>query len=305
MRLEPVIKWAGSKRTQAVEIVSRMGDGHDVYYEPFCGGCSVLYHILSVCPDRFRRFVCNDLNSDLIAAFRRIKSSWESLFDSYREMWLDMNRLSDIAGKRRMYEEVRSEFNRTRDPDLFFFIMRTCENGMPRYNSSGEFNTSFHLTRPGMEPKRLMPVLEEWSSLLNRYDVEFRSGSYESIRGIGKDDLVYMDPPYAGTKGMYFGRIDYASLWKWAAALPCDWMLSFDGEVHGASGVAVYDGGVPEGIYDEKVLLHSGNSSYRRLIRTSRDSNVMESLYIKRRNLGLTSTPECGTMPPYALPGGV
>lgn len=39
---EPVIKWSGSKRSQAKNILTYFPKEIDVYYEPFCGGASVL-----------------------------------------------------------------------------------------------------------------------------------------------------------------------------------------------------------------------------------------------------------------------
>lgn len=43
---EPVIKWSGSKRKQASEILTYFSKEIDTYYEPFCGGASVLRCLL-------------------------------------------------------------------------------------------------------------------------------------------------------------------------------------------------------------------------------------------------------------------
>lgn len=49
-KLQPVIKWTGSKRSQAKSIVDNIHKNYDTYYESFCGGCSVLFYILNNCP---------------------------------------------------------------------------------------------------------------------------------------------------------------------------------------------------------------------------------------------------------------
>ena len=36
--MQPVIKWTGSKRSQAGKIISFMPNKIDTYYEPFVGG---------------------------------------------------------------------------------------------------------------------------------------------------------------------------------------------------------------------------------------------------------------------------
>lgn len=43
---EPAIKWSGSKRSQAFEILGYFPYEIDTYYEPFCGGCSVLNRLM-------------------------------------------------------------------------------------------------------------------------------------------------------------------------------------------------------------------------------------------------------------------
>lgn len=42
--LQPVIKWSGSKRSQAEEIISYFPRNYNTYYEPFIGGGSILDH---------------------------------------------------------------------------------------------------------------------------------------------------------------------------------------------------------------------------------------------------------------------
>lgn len=81
--------------------------------------------------------------------------------------------------------------------------MRTTTNGMPRYNSDGEFNNSFHVTRNGILPDKLKDIVNEWSVLLNEHNVKFKCCSFTDIKP-NNDDFIYMDPPYANTKGMYF-----------------------------------------------------------------------------------------------------
>lgn len=39
---QPVIKWSGSKRSQTEEIIKYFPTEINTYYEPFCGGCSML-----------------------------------------------------------------------------------------------------------------------------------------------------------------------------------------------------------------------------------------------------------------------
>ena len=157
----------------------------------------------------------------------------------------------------------------------FMFIMRTTTNGMPRYNKNGEFNNSFHVTRDGIKPKTLEKIILQWSSLLNKFNVQFIKVDYTRIHP-SENDLLYLDPPYANTKGMYYGKIDYNKMWDWLRLQKCDYILSFDGKT--SSVDMTYE--VPTDIYTTHEYLYNGNSSFRSDIGTSNTEYVRESLII-------------------------
>lgn len=288
-QLKPAIKWSGSKKSQASSICSYITNSYDTYYELFCGGCSVLYYILNNCSDKFKRYICNDINQPLIELYKLIKNNYLMIQITYEHLWLELNKNSDIERKKDYFNSIRNIFNESHDPKFLFFIMRTATNGMPRYNKKGEFNTSFHVSRNGMNPAKIRSILEEWSYLLNKYDVEFYSNSYENFKAT-KNDLIYLDPPYYNTKGIYYGTIDYNNLWDYLKNSKADWLLSFDGKA-GEEDKTV---NIPE-IYKKHVYIDSGNSSFRRIKNISKDTNVKESLYIKirrRRNNGTNDRPD-------------
>lgn len=275
MTFQPVIKWSGSKRSQADEIIKRFPKEIDTYYEPFVGGASVLKKLLAS-DVKVGRYVCSDLNNDLIDLWNLIKSSPKLVADTYEKMWNELNIDDDKERKKQYFYMVRERFNEYKNPLDFMFIMRTTTNGMPRYNLSGEFNNSFHITRNGIQPKTLRSIIIKWSEVLNEYNVEFICQDYQNI--ITKpNDFMYLDPPYANTKGMYYGALDYNVFWEWLRKQPCSYALSFNG----VSGEIDSTYVVPKDIYNKHEYLLSGNSSFKRIIGKSNDSIVYESLYIK------------------------
>ena len=70
--IQPVIKWSGSKRSQASEIVSLFPDEIDTYYEPFCGGLSIGMALL-LSNKRINRFAFSDTDKNLISLWNKIK----------------------------------------------------------------------------------------------------------------------------------------------------------------------------------------------------------------------------------------
>lgn len=272
---EPVIKWSGSKRSQAENILTYFPREIDTYYEPFCGGASVLRRLLSS-DIKVNRYVCSDLNSGLIDLWNEIINHPERVSSYYKKLWNELNADDDKQRKKEYFAMVRERYNKEHNPLDFMFIMRTTTNGMPRYNRDGEFNNSFHVTRDGIIPDTLEKIIYEWNKLLKDNRVEFISCSYDEIKP-NQNDFVYLDPPYANTKGMYYGTIDYTKLWDWLRSLPCKYALSFDG----ISGEEDNTWNVPTDVYSKHEYLLSGNSSFKRTIGKSNDSIVYESLYLK------------------------
>lgn len=272
---EPAVKWSGSKRSQAEEIVKLFPKEIDTYYEPFCGGCSVLRRLLSS-DIKVNHYICSDLNGDLINLWNMIKNDPEYLSNYYEKLWSELNIDDDKERKKRYFENVRERYNIERKAEDFLFIMRTTTNGMPRYNKEGRFNNSFHITRNGILPSKLKKVLSEWSELLNKYSVEFKCRDYSEITS-NENDLLYLDPPYANTKGMYYGSLDLQKFFGWLETQKGYYLLSFDGK----SGEVDNTYNLPPSLYSEHKYILSGNSSFKRTIGKSNDSIVYESLYLK------------------------
>jgi DNA adenine methylase len=278
MDFQPIIKWVGSKRIQSEEIVQYFPDYIDTYYEPFCGGCSVLFQLLKSKNHKVNRCVCSDINGDLIDLWNTIKKDPDGLFQEYSRMWEEMNSLPDRQDKKKYFEMVRDEFNQTRSPYSFFFLMRTCTNGIPRYNRFGEFNNTFHITRDGIKPKRLKKVLYEWSRVLNKYNVLFKRCDYKMmLEGLNLDDFVYLDPPYEMTRstGKYFGSINYQDMFYRLGVMAergIHFGLSFDS----TDGILT----VPEDCYINHVDITSRPGGYRRTKLKMDNKDKYENLYL-------------------------
>lgn len=284
---QPAIKWAGSKRKQSKEIVKEIQKQIELlslesYYEPFSGSLSILFEILCQTEngemERLENYVVSDLNKELIECYLIIKDNYKVMLDKYSRLWSEMKSLHDVTQKKMYFNKIRSEYNRTKDPFLFFFIMRTCTNGLPRYNKKGEFNNTYHVNRDGIDPSRLSKILENWSYLLNKYDVKILNDSYENIT-IKIKSALYLDPPYANAKGMYFGGFSQEEFYSWLD-MRDNFVLSYDGQAFVDDELILNNVIEVPFKHKEHILLNSGNSSFRRLNGSS-ENQVMESLYIK------------------------
>lgn len=278
-KLKPVIKWSGSKRSQAEKITDMFPDRIETYYEPFVGGGSVFGLLLErkrIWDKKVGKFVCSDINGDLIGLWKTIKENPYTISGEYERHYGIFSKLP-IAERKDYYSEVRDRFNSERSPYDFMWLDRTCFNGLIRYSGSGKFNSPCHFTRDGIKPEDFERIVLEWSALINRNDVEFRCASYEwiGLPSLSEDDFIYLDPPYRNTKGMYQGGFDEKRFFEWVRRIPCGNALSYDG-VRGDDDMTVD----LEGIYPECHHLESGVSSFNRIV-TKEKIGVKESFYIK------------------------
>lgn len=298
MSYDPVVKWSGSKRSQAEEIIRRFPTDIDTYYEPFCGGCSVLFRLLQTNSIKVKRYVACDLNGDLIALWNEIKQNPDRLCTEYNRMWEGFNlhddpndRFTCFSERKDYFYDVRDRLNKEHRPSDFLFIMRTTTNGMPRYNDKGEFNNSCHFSRPGILPHRLRRICRDWSSLLNAKCVEFLNCSYEEVSP-SDGDLTYLDPPYANTKGMYYGGIDLSKYFGWLSSIHGRWVMSFDGRRGDTDNTYI----VPQELYSVHDYLKSGNSSFVRYLGKGNVEEVQESLYLNYIPTDRQTEPQISTI---------
>ena len=270
-----LIKWTGSKRRQARRIVEHFPRKIKTYHEPFLGGGTVLYELLGS-DIRVDRIECGDTCAPLIELWQAVRDDPEGLARSYAEMWgLLQGRGADF------YYRVREEFNRRPHPHLFFFLLRTCRNGLVRFNQQGGFNAGFHQGRPGMEPGAVEVVLDDWRRRLADKLVWFSVRDYRETNAEA-GDVLYLDPPYQTRGGGYYsGMIDFGVFFRWLRGQRGDHFLSLNGSIDGRDRTV----DVPADLYDEHLLLDNGVSTFDRLRGAGR-LPVRDSLYVKLRPVG-------------------
>lgn len=263
--VEPVIKWSGSKRYVAPEL-SKHIINQKRYIEPFIGGGAML---------PFRQIpnaVASDIIPELVNLWKQIKNNPEQVAHEYQVRW---DRLQSEGHS--VYYEVRDSFNKTKNEFDFLFLTRTCVNGLIRYNIIGEFNNSMHKNRPGINPKTFKAILLKWSMFIR--DVEFRKCDYrETLADANKNDFVFLDPPYGGTKDRYtkteFNLQDFYNELERLNSVGAKWILTFDG----TAGNREYDFPLPKELFKHKTEIKTGNSPFTKSMRTSIDA-VYESVY--------------------------
>jgi DNA adenine methylase len=176
---KPPLKWAGGKRW-LVPYLAPLWASHTSrrYLEPFCGGLATP---LGLQP---KRAVLNDLNPHLINFYIQVQRGLqiqletrndEQLFYRHRERF---NALVSVG-----------KYSNAEAAQLFYYLNRTCFNGLCRFNHSGAFNTPFgrHKT---------INYLNDFSALQGAIQDWTFTSTDISLLKLEPDDFVYADPPY-------------------------------------------------------------------------------------------------------------
>lgn len=253
--MQPIIKWTGSKRIVAPELLAHMPANFENYYEPFVGGGSMSYF-----QSNSRRVFCSDIIPPLIGMWLAIRDRPEELLAAYTSHWTKFK-----AQGKDYYFNLRAEFNKTKNPLDFFFITRLAVGGLIRFNRNGEFNSGLGYGRNGIQPHNLKKILFDWHEKIKGY--EYHVAPYLEIIPL-PNSFVFCDPPYTGDNEMYFaGEFNYHLFHSWLANLSrrdIKWMVTTRDVL-------------PQDLYETRFSTSGGNSTFKQLTRG--EKTVSEYVY--------------------------
>jgi DNA adenine methylase len=213
MQLRPPLKWAGGKRwlVPFLEPIWQPYSDRRLV-EPFVGGLAVTFGLLP------ERALLNDVNPHTINFYRWLKKGLRvelsmrnapETYDAYRKRFNALIHAGEEGSKNAA--------------ELFYYLNRTCYNGLCRFNREGEFNTPmgrYAVINYQTDFRPYAEVMRRW---------ELRIGSFERLH-LGPKDFIYADPPYdssfAGYSKEGFGWEDQVRLVEWLVKHPGPVVLS-------------------------------------------------------------------------------
>lgn len=201
-KAKPFIKWVGGKSQLIEQLDAQLPADFDnwenvTYIEPFVGGGAMLFYMLQRYPN-IQHAIINDINPDLAICYRTVRDTPEQLIESLMDIENAYLALETEDGRKDFFMASRYRYNeKNLDPientTKFFFLNRTCFNGLYRVNKKGLFNVPFgKYANPTIcDPE----TIRKDSELLQRVEIlnsDFET-TFEHARG---NTLFYFDPPY-------------------------------------------------------------------------------------------------------------
>ena len=175
---------------------------------------------------------------------------------------------------------MRAQFNRERAPAQLLYLIARCVKNAVRFNAAGGFNQSPDNRRRGMRPDIFRARARAAHRLLAGRARVICADYSESLRAAGRQDVVYMDPPYLGVSGTHNRRyhqgLDLERFIEELAAAQgrsLSFLVSFDGRC----GDRVY-GELPPALGLTRLEVSNGRSAQATL--SGRNEETVESLYL-------------------------
>ena len=210
---KPPLKWAGGKRW-IIPYINPIWERYSNHrlVEPFCGGLAISLALLP------RQALLNDINPHLINFYLWIKKGLDvnismkndsEIFYKYRELFNSL---------------IKQKKSKTKKAaELFYYLNRTCYNGLCRFNSKGKFNVPFGRYKVINYKKDFFIYKKDFSKWL------FSAKDFEKIK-IKKNDFIYIDPPYDVEFTNYskegFSWKDQIRLVQWLSKQNCPIVVS-------------------------------------------------------------------------------
>ena len=209
----PPLKWAGGKRWLVPHLIP-LWNRHRTrrLVESLCGGLAVS---LGLAPDKA---LINDLNPHTINFYSWLKRGLRippEMQNDQTYFYQQRTRFNRLIGENKADTKEAAA--------IFYYLNRTCYNGLCRFNSKGEFNVPF-----GRYKKLIYKTdFTEYASAFADWD--FTCVDFEKL-SLHHDDFVYADPPYDVQFTSYskenFDWDDQVRLAEWLARHPGPVVLS-------------------------------------------------------------------------------
>jgi len=251
-----LLKWIGNKQKMAHTIIGSFPAEFGRYYEPFLGSAAVLG---TLAPEQA---VGSDSFAPLIEIWTTLGSDPEKLKRWYTERWRRMTE----GDKVQVYEEIKASYNCSPNGADFLFLCRSCYGGVVRFRKVDGYMSTPCGTHNPIPPASFNKRVDEWHRRTR--GTEFLHAEFEEVMELAQPgDLVYCDPPYSHTQSILYGAQDFSLTHLFGVIERCKYRgvyvaLSIDGNKR--SGNLVCDIPLPEGLFEEELLVTVGRSMLKR-----------------------------------------
>lgn len=200
------LTYNGNKYRLLKQIIPLFPENIDIFYDLFCGSGVVSLNIKS------KKVVANDVNTHLIEIFKEFQkySNAEDLITDIEKIIKD-NKLA--KNNEEAFYKFREKYNKDQKPLDLFVLSKFAFNSLIRFNSKGEFNLASGRYKSQYNDKNSLQLRELFSKIKA---INFTNKRYNEIDSnlLGKDDFIYVDPPYLHSTAIYNDNKQNGLFWN-------------------------------------------------------------------------------------------
>jgi DNA adenine methylase len=179
-KVKPLLRWAGGKFWMIDRINDLIPKSFNNYREPFVGGGSVFLNI-----KREKKSFISDCNPELIAFYKQVQNNLDDF----------LSHLKKFKNEESYFYKIRSKSESTDEIEIaarFYFLNRTCFNGLYRVNQNGYFNVPYGYRDVDVIDNKNFVLLNKRLQKINIQCCDFA----DNLKSVKKGDFVFLDPPY-------------------------------------------------------------------------------------------------------------
>lgn len=190
------MNYIGGKYRILNQILPLFPDNINCFLDLFAGGCNVAVNVSA------NRIICNDILFYIIDLYTYFKNTNIDILLKEIDRIIEFYSLS--LTNEQGYKTLREDYNKTKNPLLFFALICYSFNHQIRYNNSHMFTTPFGKERSRYNDTIKNNLIRFVESIQNKH-VELSSLNFKQFdySFLTPQDFVYCDPPYLITVGSY------------------------------------------------------------------------------------------------------
>ena len=215
--IQSPINYTGGKAKLLNQILPKFPSKINRFIDLFCGGCNVGLNVNA------NEVYYNDYNKQVIDLFKELKKyNKDNILDRIYEIVNEYNlslvseygyeyyncNSSEGLGKynRDKFNKLRFDYNKMDKNKyaslLLYVLIVYAFNNQIRFNSKGEYNLPVGKRDFN---KKMQEKLISFVDKVNNQNCTFTCSDFKTynIKGLGKNDFVYIDPPYLITCATY------------------------------------------------------------------------------------------------------
>lgn len=190
------LNYIGGKHRLLKQILPLFPQNINTFVDLFSGGANVGINV------KANNYIFNDMNYRINEMFRYFSKQTPDILVSKIKKRIAEYGLSKTNED--AYKQFRKDYNLNPNPLDLYVLVSYSYNYQFRFNNSMEFNNPFGRNRSQFS-ENMEKSLRAFLSKLNTIEAVFTDELFTDLdlTTLGKDDFVYLDPPYLITTGNY------------------------------------------------------------------------------------------------------